>query len=423
MFEVVGYDNDTVVRSYFNRLANATNFALEEIAASNATTDYFLLLGATLHAIQNFYAHRCIFRRFFFSFFFLFLLFVRLFVDFQCMLYRRNSNWVELNPRKDCTCFGTSSFFDAVPNNKVLVPPLAALGSYCNGTNKDSYARPLWEEAYAFAFVASVQWIDTFEAFAALRSNGTYPLLARQPLAIVDETLATSVASDLYYQYRLSLWGTPTLAHASSGRYKGPLSALPFGYEIVKQKYVGVAPKLFYYTRFASAGAKWEQIASALRALPSTPPAYVAPTRSNDSLPLDTNALRAVVVRTLRIASLGGGLANDTADFYAELDVGDALYREATQYDVASSSPAWSTIVFVGASTTLLNVCYTLKDADSFAIASDELVRIAGANATIRFSVNVATGAVTGDVTAAAGTNITTKVCVFLKLEMKCFKK
>lgn len=56
--EFVGVGNDTNVRSFFHRLANATNDALGEIVATNATTDYFLLLGASLHAVQNFYAHR-----------------------------------------------------------------------------------------------------------------------------------------------------------------------------------------------------------------------------------------------------------------------------------------------------------------------------------------------------------------------------
>lgn len=57
---VLGLDSDVKVRAYFYALANATEYAVSAIVsdAASAATEYFSLLGVTLHAIQNFYAHR-----------------------------------------------------------------------------------------------------------------------------------------------------------------------------------------------------------------------------------------------------------------------------------------------------------------------------------------------------------------------------
>ena len=53
--------SDAKVRVYFFTLANATEFAVSAIVgdAASAVTEYFSLLGITLHTVQNFYAHRC----------------------------------------------------------------------------------------------------------------------------------------------------------------------------------------------------------------------------------------------------------------------------------------------------------------------------------------------------------------------------
>jgi hypothetical protein len=78
----------------------------------------------------------------------------------------------------------------------------SALGSYCSGANKESYSRAGWEEAYGAALIASIKWIDAFEAMAGANATA----LAQLPLTFRDDSIAPSVTSDVYYGYRLTLW-------------------------------------------------------------------------------------------------------------------------------------------------------------------------------------------------------------------------
>jgi hypothetical protein len=267
----------------------------------------------------------------------------------------------------------------------------AQLGVYCNGSNRDSYAKAAWEDAYAFALVASVRWLDLFESWAADEAPLYYPDLARASPLRPDEVLFGVVQTELLYTYRVAEWSDAP-APLTLGHWKGPNSATALKSEFIAVELANVEESLTFRQRFIDADADWLDVVAAVGRKSKPSPAATLPT-TNANL---TNVI-AVIVRTNSVKSLGGGRDRDKADFYGEIefesDTGHALLsRETVQRDVADLSPPWASIYFADVDVVTnrrVRVTYTLKDEDGLRFADDALVRIDGTNSSVTFSVDL----------------------------------
>jgi hypothetical protein len=267
----------------------------------------------------------------------------------------------------------------------------AELGLYCNGTNRDSYAKAAWEDAYAYALVASLRWLDLFESWAADEAPGIFPDLARASPLRPDETLFGVVQTELLYMFPRRR--VVRLARAAHAR---PLEGAQLGRRLKVGIHCGRARQqresLTFRQRFVDADADWRDVVAALErsAKPTTAATIAAPTANL------TNIV-AVIVRTNSVKSLGGGRDRDKADFYGEVefesDTGHALLsRETVQRDVADLAPPWASIYFADVDVVTnrrVRVTYTLKDEDGLRFVDDALVRIAGTNSSISFTVDL----------------------------------
>lgn len=304
------------------------------------------------------------------------------------------SNWADVYGRKDCNCFNSATWFDKSPPaslDKLSTASTADLALYCNGTNRDSYAKASWEDAYAYALVASLRWLDLFESWAADEAPGVFPDLGRSSPLRPDETLFGVVQTELLYMYRVAEW-SDSPAPLTRGHWKGPNSAAALKSEFIAVELANNEKSLTFRQRFVDADADWRDVVVALErtAKPTTAATIAAPTANL------TNIV-AVIVRTNSVKSLGGGRDRDKSDFYGEVefesDTGHALLsRETVQRDVADLAPPWASIYFADVdvvSNRRARVTYTLKDEDGLRFVDDALVRISGTNSSISFTVDL----------------------------------
>jgi hypothetical protein len=366
------------IETHFGNLARSSETLTREYAAANRSADLAALLGVTLLSVQRFYSL---------------------------------SNWAAVYARKDCSCFATASWFDVAPPaqlGKLSLGSPASLGAYCNGSNVESYAAAGWENAYAAALVASVRWIDMVEAWAA-NETAVYPELGRRAALRPDEPLYAVVQAELLYMYRVASWSDAPPPYAL-GRWKGPQSSSALKSELVAADLAKAESTLTFRRRFLDSDADWRDVAGAVlrKAKPAVPATPTA------SAPLAD--LYAVVVRTNAVKSLGGGRDRDKSDWYARVEFESGTghsqaMREAVQRDASDLTPAWSSIYFadtgiVGA--TRIRVAYSLFDEDGFHFSDDAPVLINGANSTIVMTVNLDTGAVTGEGFTAGAMGVVT---------------
>jgi hypothetical protein len=83
--------------------------------------------------------------------------------------------------------------------------------------NKDSYARPQWDEAYTFGYYATLEWVNTLQTWA----SEIDPLFVDQARNFTaSDDLQKSIDDEMKYLYEISLWVRgPT---DIDGHWKGP---------------------------------------------------------------------------------------------------------------------------------------------------------------------------------------------------------
>eukprot|EP01113_Clastostelium_recurvatum_P027261 TRINITY_DN3282_c1_g1_i4.p1 TRINITY_DN3282_c1_g1~~TRINITY_DN3282_c1_g1_i4.p1 ORF type:complete len:698 (-),score=152.26 TRINITY_DN3282_c1_g1_i4:12-2105(-) len=186
---------------YWSTLITNTQHAVQNVTMNRSPIDVVYLLSATLHAVQDFYSH---------------------------------SNWVESHPHDDaCDCYRSDTFFHYFQNpayNWSQLPEIYSdscpsqcpkmsyrnqdwmtpHGDYCQGINKDSIVRPNFNEAYVFAYVASLEWINaTMTWINEADPTGTF-------WDAVRTCTAVDASTDLEAAFKVSLWtmtGTVNMGH------------------------------------------------------------------------------------------------------------------------------------------------------------------------------------------------------------------
>ncbi len=348
--DLLHFDNLTTtrhVRAYWGYFTDNTRRALERAANLNDPFRALSLLGMSLHAVQDFYAH---------------------------------SNWAELHPPvgrayRSITWFedipapnDNRCYTGAYPNPLAPPNPLLVHGNYGYGLNHDSYSRPRYDEAYVFSYAATVQWLAATKRWVELIRPGfwnamrTYNDPATRPLLDLDH----------YYLYRISEWvRLPTLPGRPDyidGRWKGEFSGAATTFAWVSAGF------LTYRSPFSMEFTNLFRYRELIRDLdnvgnPNLPIPAIEP------LPTVNTTRSVVYVRTKRVDDMNwftmdppiSILDFDTLpDFWARVTVNGRPYVEACRQITRSGPVNWLTPAIVSPATSpTVSVRYELFDEDA----------------------------------------------------------
>ncbi|MFN0087372.1 MAG: hypothetical protein ACKVX9_18425 [Blastocatellia bacterium] len=334
--------NTGEVWDYWIRLTANTRDAVQQTAREVAKSSdrnqgvlkFLTLMGASLHAVQDFYTH---------------------------------SNWVETHPKTAGDTFRTETWFSSsvvgLPNIFTGAYPASSLdlpayhGDYLKGLNKDSYIRPRWDEAYVFAYVASCEWVSAIHSWVeAITSQTQVDLwkLAQEykPPCGSEEDLEKDLDAARTLSLYLPLDG-------QDGHWKGNHSGSGFRF---RKAYINWAPlgqslfvrqmlDLMIPVNLLTPGLYVKNVP-----LPTNPP-------SIPKLSLDESA---VIIRTLEVGEEDKRSAFvGQPDFFAKIFVEDVEFLEAVQRTGRSIAPPWKTIYFAQNDPTgkkEINITYKLYD-------------------------------------------------------------
>jgi hypothetical protein len=364
----------TQIRNVWNRLTLNTQSGIVEAvngvrSASGAAERYrrkvflALLIGASLHPVQDFYSH---------------------------------SNWVELYPMRGGV-YGTRTWFDTpspspalhtglVGHGNELKPtgdPSRDHGGYHAGMNHDSYSRPGWSQAYVYAYSASRQWLRAVRQWVEQVDPGVWQELMALRLGEDD---AAALANDVLYSYYLSLW---VKLQDKNGTWKGEGSGDLLSSGDAALDWMPAASSIFV-RQFVQAA--YVPVVHGMNQ-PDTDPGAAPP------MPRVALHRRAVEVRTLRAAVRSG--SPDTfsqADLYARVTIGGQQYVEATQQDQDPVQPAWLSVGLVSDSAAVVQMRYELFDEDNLGERPDVIdVGPAAGRTFAEFTIGVRGHALSGD--------------------------
>lgn len=376
--EKLHFDNLTStdkVRNYWGNLTVNTKKAVESAARSKDSLKVVALMGMSLHAVQDFYTH---------------------------------SNWVETH-KGFSDGYSTRTWFDVPP------PPTATAlvtgaypnhfiikstdhGSYTKGMNHDSYCRPRWDEAYVYAYSASVQWVSAIEKWVSAVDPNVWANAKKLTLLSKD---SAGLAKDRAAAYKISEWVSSI---SNDGHWKGT------GSGSIKEwtAFLGVwgaSEDSTFVNHFKSL--KWfRNLTNGLTG--STPPKEEVP--SVPSRPLNKWAVR---VRTNKVEELPVGIFEakiDMAgvpDFVGQVTIDGQVFVEAMQMDKSVISPYWHSIKFVDVGKSKIDITYDLYDEDTGMEICD-INPIVGKKK-LEFSLSLSSNNVWGDITGKSGQPITSE--------------
>lgn len=366
------------VRNCWGHFTRNAHNAIQAAAGQNDTLSGITLLGASLHAVQDFYAH---------------------------------SNWAEKHPR-GAGGYRTDTWFSNPPGARVDVfsgyypePKPAAgretHGDYHTGLNHDSYVRPRWDEAYVFAYVASRQWTQAMHAW----SDEVNPAFWRslQTYAVTPD-IRTELDRDINASFRITEW---VAARGQNGHWKGEGSGSLSDFVPFAAAWVGTKDSV-YVESFKTKRGYAPLIEGLLGTDALRKGDLIAPPNGPEpAVPRPQFSETAIVVRTLQVSELPTGVLElkiDPAgkpDFYGRITVANQTFVDAMQLDQPSITPGWTTIRFVhgGAS---VPITYQLWDEDTVAgveRTDDHCDINPKANqADLQFRLDIATHRLSGDV-------------------------
>ena len=361
------YDNRQV-SDYWGWLVHDGQSALTRAAQSEDPAAALTTLGLLLHAVQDFYAH---------------------------------SNWVETHPRADGAPYRRDTWLSAGPpaNLELLSvtyapypapPPPGAPehGGYDSGLNKDSIVRPLWDEAYVFAYCASHETLALARQWIESARPGWWDALQQLRL---DETEQKHLDDDFRAARQLSMW---VKGKGADGHWKGDQSG---SVRYMSKRSMVWAP--------ARGSIVLEQIKKEHVYEPLTAHLYAA--ESPPPLP-DVAAFeglrRAILVRTTYVEELrrGGGRVDalSKADFYEVVRIGGQEYVDRTLRKKRRYEDPWLTLHLVEAGEAEIPIRIEVWDEDAAMPGkTDECdLHPAAHRAFLSLSLRLADAYLTGDV-------------------------
>jgi hypothetical protein len=333
-------DTDSVAR-YWSHLTKNTHDAVKQAATDGNALKLLTVLGISLHAPQDFYSH---------------------------------SNWVEMHPRAENGPLRTETWFTELaggpkpglrtgrfPDVDDEHPELNH-GKYTTpppGMNHDSYVRPRWKEAYAFAFAATIQWVRAAREWAG---EGDPSVWARaQSLAAT-----AGLDADIEASFRIAEWIS---LQGNDGHWKGNGSGTLAQFAIIFESWTTSTDSQIV------AQFKQAKVHTLL-----TPGLYTA-TGATAVPAVRRVAIRrnVIFVQTLEVQAKDDLDLTETAidplgspDFYAVVTVAGNSYTEAMQLDSAKIKPAWTSTRFLPVATDTVPIVYALFDEDGLVRSNDD---------------------------------------------------
>jgi hypothetical protein len=366
------------INNAWGHLARNAHGAIQDAARQNDKLRALTLLGATLHAVQDFYTH---------------------------------SNWVETHLGTG-ESYRTETFFDNPPGKDVDLytgyypnnPKPAAgrkpHGEYSNGLNHDSYVRPHWDEAYIFAYVASLQWAAALRNWAEEANPGFWAGVQ----AFSGDTAQdrTDLDRDLNAAYRISQW---VALKGAQGHWKGKGSGSLAQFGAFAAAWM-VARDSVFVKEFKQRRSYAPLLAGLLGNDALRGGAQISvPEGEPPAIPRAQFDNRAVIVRTTKVEEMPVDFFEtkiDTggkADFYAKISISGQSFVEAMQTDRATVEPMWTSIGFISSDAPIA-ITYQLWDEDGGLAGGDDHCDIhpAKEKRDVTFQFNPATHQCTGDV-------------------------
>eukprot|EP01111_Echinosteliopsis_oligospora_P007611 TRINITY_DN22845_c0_g1_i1.p1 TRINITY_DN22845_c0_g1~~TRINITY_DN22845_c0_g1_i1.p1 ORF type:complete len:629 (+),score=144.17 TRINITY_DN22845_c0_g1_i1:68-1954(+) len=315
---------------YMKTIAQNMKRGVEQMTTQNDYFGMISLLSFSLHAIQDFYTH---------------------------------STWPETHTRAGtCDCYRTDTLWAYMDNISGLpdifsdkcegcpvlesrfVPDMIPHGVYCDGLNKDSIVRPNHEEAYIYAYIASLEWLFACYSWSSAIDGGSF--WNRMRVAEVDNP-----DRDWDTARKISLWVTD--GRGAYGHWKGSGSGWALK-SLMKDLWWTLTPDSQLIKSMKES--KTYQILLTPNPYDECDPsssyfnATVPPISSYNI----TNGMKAVYVRTVEIfkteefdltANLSRNFTNADASafsLYARITIANQTYIEPTQKGILR--PYWTSI-------------------------------------------------------------------------------
>jgi hypothetical protein len=340
-----------------------------------AQTRLLVILGISLHAVQDFYTHSNWVEKHLRSA-------NQPPSPGQNRPYRTETWWTEWaaqgnsrNPPQPN--FYLTGWYDG---HRALAEPndwTAKHGNYTQGMNHDSYCRNNnWDEAYVFAYAATVEWVNAVMAWSkkeAARLGQSDPFAAaaisRYKITVPQQI---ELAGDLDAARQISEW---ILAPGHDGHWKGNNSSWKDNFVKALNKWA-TDPNSFIVNEYTQADGHGHRLIDRLaRNLYGTGLASDGTAANNPmQIPLvaagDKDLLQgdyAVLIRTTSVKYQWSPRGLDVFPYmYAKVKVDNQTYDDAAYHDTSwlsgPFSPKWWIIHFVDPRATSVQVSYELRE-------------------------------------------------------------
>lgn len=357
------------VARYWSRLVANTREATRRAAQADDPLVMLTVVGLSLHAVQDFYAH---------------------------------SNWVETHPRATDAAYRRETWLaDGPPTGSSLFtgsyPPYPSPpprqhpehGGYDTGLNKDSHVRPMFPEAYVFAYCATHELLRAIGAWAEQSRNGFWTRVKEYR---IGEKLGIDLEADLEAARNLSMY---VKGKGAEGHWKGGESGSARYLSRFALEWTSRPASVFVKQVKKHRVHEW--LTEGLYSDETPPPVpEIAPFRGE----------RAVIeIGTTYVAEVrGGGRRIDRgrkADLYAVTTVEGQPYRDRVLRNRKRYVEPWLTLHLAEADTTEVPIRYEVWDQDETLGRHDDLCDAnprAGERA-LSFAVRLRDGQLEGEVT------------------------
>lgn len=320
------------VSSYWGWLLHNTRQAIQDAAAADDPAKALTLMGLFLHATQDFYAH---------------------------------SNWVEVHPRSPGAPYRTETWMTSALAGDIELrsgaypphphpPPPESLdhGGYYDGLNKDSHMRPLWDEAYVFAYISTHEMLAALQEWTEEAAPGFWEKVRTYQTAGVEQKRLDAA---LEAALAMSMW---VKGKGADGHWKGDQSG---AVRYLSKFSAGWTPThASIFERNVKSRRVQNQLTGKLYSGEPPPPAP-------QILPF-AGRRRAVLVQTTYVeeATGAGRRINPAggADLYAVVEVGAQRYRDRVLRDKRSFVNPWLTLHLADADEVELPIQFEVWDED-----------------------------------------------------------
>ena len=350
------------IAKYWATFTTNTKAAVKKAEADNDVVEFYVVLGMSLHVVQDFYSH---------------------------------SNWVEAHSVTS-GLYHTATWFQADPEpppglysgwyaNCLNIPQGNHVphGGYTWGMNHDSVVRPNYDRAYVYAYAASYEWaknlLDLLGGNFATRVKNYNP--------------TPSDANDLAYDQKASIYVSewienPLNTSDLDGHWNGNRSGYAAAFAKFVAGWTGSHDSVFVkaFKNFKLYEALSKNLYSGATA--QLPPFKMYPTSGT-----------IFAMRTLSVYA--NWAITGTDSYYGELtglNLGNASYpyRDASQYHLPRTQVPWLQLTYVPPSQASIDFNYGLWN--EWNTTNNDLVPIKGNQKSLRFTCKTTNASCTGDI-------------------------